>query len=254
MMRCWVLLLLLYGRSVRSLSSGTIRAARGSRALLPQASAAGQPQELTMEDVRAMFRDVRAHYRSTGEVDEAQACRNLMSTRVKDLRVACCAVRPSPLHGDGLFAVRDAAEGELLSFFPADALLVWEGGDRKRNDCMIFFGAHVPQEVCTASPGQPRRPHSVTCLDTCVPLWASRIGSHARLQERDAARILDERVRDYELSVSPVFSAVGDPERREDPAYLGHLANDGATCAPPPPAMAVAYCGCSLLRLYLLWL
>ena len=42
-----------------------------------------------MEDVRAMFRDVRAHYRSTGEVDEAQACRNLMSTRVKDLRVAC---------------------------------------------------------------------------------------------------------------------------------------------------------------------
>ena len=233
LMSCSVLLLLLYGRSVRSLSFGTIRAARGSRALLPQASAAGQPQELTMEDVRAMFRDVRAHYRSTGEVDEAQACRNLMSTRVKDLRVACCAVRPSPLHGDGLFAVRDAAEGELLSFFPADALLVWEGGDRKRNDCMIFFGAHVPQEVCTASPGQPRRPHSVTCLDTCVPLWASRIGSHARLQERDAARILDERVRDYELSVSPVFSAVGDPARREDPAYLGHLANDGATCAPP---------------------
>ena len=79
-----------------------------------------------MEDVGAMFRDVRAHYRSTGEVDEAQACRNLMSTRVKDLRVTCCAVRPSPLHGDGLFAVRDAAEGELLSFFPADALLVWE--------------------------------------------------------------------------------------------------------------------------------
>ena len=104
-----------------------------------------------MEDVGAMFRDVRAHYRSTGEVDEAQACRNLMSTRVKDLRVACCAVRPSPLHGDGLFAARDVAEGELLSFFPADALLVWEGGDRKRNDCMIFFGAHVPQEVCTAS-------------------------------------------------------------------------------------------------------
>lgn len=150
-----------------------------------------------MEDVGAMFRDVRAHYRSSGEVDEAQACRNLMSTRVKDLRLACCAVRPSPLHGDGLFAARDVAEGELLSFFPADALLVWEGGDRKRNDCMMSFGAHVPQE------------------------------------ERDAARILDERVRDYELYISPVFSAVGDPARREDPAYLGHLANDGATCASP---------------------
>ena len=51
------------------------------------------------------------------------------------------------------------------------------------------------------------------------------------MQERDAARILDERVRDYELYISPVFSAVGDPARREDPAYHGHLANDGATCA-----------------------
>ena len=93
-----------------------------------------------------MFQEVRAHYRSSGEVDEAQACRNLMSTRVKDLRIACCAVRPSPLHGDGLFATREVAEGELLSFFPADALLVWEGGDRERNDCLIFFGAHVPKE------------------------------------------------------------------------------------------------------------
>ena len=63
------------------------------------------------------------------------------------------------------------------------------------------------------------------------------------MQERDAARILDERVRDYELYVSPVFSAVGDPERRADPAYLGHLANDGAMCAQPSvavPTTAVA--------------
>ena len=63
------------------------------------------------------------------------------------------------------------------------------------------------------------------------------------MQERDAARILDERARDYELYVSPVFSAVGDPERRADPAYLGHLANDGATCAQPSvaaPTTAVA--------------
>ena len=29
---------------------------------------------------------------------------------------------------------------------------------------------------------------------------------------------------------------MGDPGRREDPAYLGHLANDGATCAPPTTA------------------
>ena len=136
--------------SARSFSFGSIRT---SRAPPSQASAAGQLPDLTISDVSAMFQEVRAHYRSSGEVDEAQACRNLMSTRVKDLRIACCAVRPSPLHGDGLFATREVAEGELLSFFPADALLVWEGGDRERNDCLIFFGAHVPKEVCS-----PRRP------------------------------------------------------------------------------------------------
>jgi len=70
------------------------------------------------------------------------------------------------------------------------------------------------------------------------------------LQERDAARILDERVRDDELYISPVFSAVGDSARREDSAYLGHLANDGATCA--PPTVAVLAMG-TATWLYLLW-
>ena len=156
-MRASVLLLLLYGCSVRSFSFGSIRARPA--------------QDLTISDVSAMFQEVRAHYRSSGEVDEAQACRNLMSTRVKDLRTACCAVRPSPLHGDGLFATREVAEGELLSFFPADALLVWEGGDRERNDCLIFFGAHVPKEVC--SPRRPanrgaRKGSHLHAWDTCV--------------------------------------------------------------------------------------
>lgn len=161
----------------------------------PRAAAAGLP-ELTMDDVRSMFSEVRAHYRSTGEVDESQACRNLMATRVQDFdqRITRCDVRPSPLHGDGVFATRDIAPGELVTFFPADALLVWEGGDRKNNDCMMLFGAHIPQE------------------------------------ERDAKTILDERVGGYELYISGQFSAVGDPSRRDDPAYLGHLANDGSTC------------------------
>eukprot|EP00310_Coccolithus_braarudii_P009393 CAMPEP_0183373938 /NCGR_PEP_ID=MMETSP0164_2-20130417/112912_1 /TAXON_ID=221442 /ORGANISM="Coccolithus pelagicus ssp braarudi, Strain PLY182g" /LENGTH=279 /DNA_ID=CAMNT_0025550889 /DNA_START=84 /DNA_END=923 /DNA_ORIENTATION=- len=152
-----------------------------------------------MNDVRAMFRDVRAHYRSTGEVKEGQACRNLMCTRVKDFdkRITGCVVRPSPLHGDGVFALRDIVKGELITFFPADALLVWEGGDRKLNDCFMLFGGHVPQE------------------------------------ERDARAILDERVGGYELYVTGVFSAVGNPSLRDDPAYLGHLANDASTCLEP---------------------
>ena len=128
--------------------------------------------ELTMEDVGKMFRDVRAHYRRTGDLDEGQVCRNMMVTRVKDFygRIDRCEVKPSDLHGEGLFATRDIEEGDLITFFPSDALLVWEGGDRKHDDVMMFFGAHVPQS------------------------------------ERDAKAILSERVGRFELFITEVRS------------------------------------------------
>lgn len=145
-----------------------------------------------------MLKDVRAHYRQTGEVEEGQVCRNLMVTRVNDFanRIDRCHVQPSAIHGDGLFASRSMVAGELITFFPGDALLVWEDGDRK-SDMMIFFGAHVPQS------------------------------------ERDANDIANERVQQYELYSSAWISAVGDPSRRDDSSYLGHFANDGCMCISP---------------------
>ena len=100
--------------------------------------------DFTMAHVQSMMSDVRAHYRSTGELDEGQACRNLMVTRVKDFapRINRCHVGPSTVHGDGLFATRDIASGDLITFFPGDAMLVWEDGNRE-GDLMIFFGAHM---------------------------------------------------------------------------------------------------------------
>ena len=97
-----------------------------------------------MAHIQSMMSDVRAHYRSTGELDEGQACRNLMVTRVKDFakRINRCRVGPSDLHGTGLFATRSIAAGDLITFFPGDAMLVWEDGDRN-GDLMIFFGAHM---------------------------------------------------------------------------------------------------------------
>ena len=153
---------------------------------------------MTMEAVRSMFASVRAHYRKTGEVDESQVCRNMMVTRVKDFegRLARCRVGPSNVNGDGLFAARDIEANELVTFFPGDALMWWENGDRA-GDMMIFFGAHVPQS------------------------------------ERDAAVVANERVRRYELYASSSVSVVGDPARREDASYLGHLANDAVTCLSP---------------------
>jgi len=153
--------------------------------------------DLTMDDMRSMFAEVRAHYRTSDEgLEEGQVCRNMMTTRTGSLRLDCCRVAASPLHGDGLFASRGIAAGELITFFPGDALLFWESGDR-RGDLMITFGAHIPDS------------------------------------ERDASHIASERIKQYELYANPRISAVGDPSRRDDPAYLGHFCNDGSTCISP---------------------
>jgi hypothetical protein len=156
------------------------------------------PDDLSVDMTREMFADVRAHFRENGQLDDGQVCKNMMATRVKDflIRLHRCRVSPSEIHGDGLYATRDIAAGELVTFFPADAMMFWEGGDRT-GDMMCFFGAHIPQS------------------------------------ERDAKHIATERVKDYELYASAQISAVGDPTRRDDPAYMGHFCNDGSTCKTP---------------------
>jgi hypothetical protein len=152
--------------------------------------------DLTLASMASMFRDVRAHYRETGELEEGQVCRNMMTTRTSDLRLGGCAIAPSKLHGDGLFAARDLEADELLTFFPGDALLFWESGDRK-GDLMLTFGAHIPDA------------------------------------ERDATEVATNRMKKYELFANARISAVGDPSRRDDSAYLGHFCNDGSSCSSP---------------------
>ena len=193
-----LLLLVARGSDAYSFPSFGGRLHRIARVRCPSPEAADDAS-LSVETVQSMFKEVRAHYRKTGEVEEGQVCRNMMVTRVNDFsgRIERCCVQSSEIHGDGLFATRSIEPGELVTFYPADALLVWEDGNRAGSDMMIFFGAHIPQE------------------------------------DRDAADIANERVRHYELYSSPRISAVGDPSRRDDPSYLGHFANDGATCASP---------------------
>ena len=188
--------LLLVGRAA---GFGGMYRSAVSRVSVSRMTTSADDPSLTIEAVQSMFKDVRAHYRKTGEVEEGQVCRNMMVTRVNDFasRIDRCAVQPSNFHGDGLFATRSIAQGELISFFPGDALLIWEDGDRQHSDMMIFFGAHIPQS------------------------------------ERDASDITGKRVQSYELYSSARISAVGDPSRRDDPTYLGHFANDARTCESP---------------------
>lgn len=64
---------------------------------------AADDESLTTEAVRTMFMDVRQHYRTTGQVEDIQVCRNMMVTRVNEFaqRIDRCARdaserRPNP--------------------------------------------------------------------------------------------------------------------------------------------------------------
>ena len=125
---------------------------------------------------------------------------NMLATRCGDLHLDRCRIGPStvPDAGTGLFATRNIRAGELITLYPGDALLYWKDGrdtSSSRTCSGVVFGAHIPDE------------------------------------QRDAERVTSESARQYEVCASSTLSCVGDPRRDDNPAYLGHFANDGSVCA-----------------------
>ncbi|KAK3241485.1 hypothetical protein CYMTET_48753 [Cymbomonas tetramitiformis] len=151
--------------------------------------------DLTLAEMQKRFSEVRDHYRKSGDVDQSIVCRNLLCTRLDDLQLSRVEIKDSSLHGSGVFATRDLAENELITFYPGDSLLIWDDADRSPSrDVTVIFGAHVPEE------------------------------------RRDSRRILGEEARSFEQKANVTTSLVGDPECLDDTAYIGHMCNDGASC------------------------
>lgn len=89
----------------------------------------------------------------------------------------------------------DSSEGELITLYPSDAILLWQDDQHSLDSkIQIFFGRHVAET------------------------------------DRDLARAIKEW-RGYEVPMSARASVLADPCRRKDAAYLGAFANDGASCA-----------------------
>ena len=175
---------------------------------------------LTKEQLARMLGEVRAHYRKpfaeapTSEAAIAEMARvrkRLYRTRFENLQLDRCEARESPQHGRGLFATRDIGEGELCTLYPGDALLLWPDDDpaNRTPNCELnaLFGSHVSE--------------------------AEQAGADLFLRKADA--------RSYELPASKTLSVVGDPARDDDPAYLGHFANDGASVGAGDGAARDAY-------------
>eukprot|EP00961_Rhodomonas_salina_P160149 2156298-Rhodomonas_salina.2 len=151
--------------------------------------------DLTLYQLGKMFADVLAHYRESTELPQETVRRNLHGTRLEELPLNRCRTGPSTIggaSGQGLFATRDIAVGELITCYPGDAVLCWEDADHsaKRN-IEVYHGKHIPST------------------------------------QANALRFVHE-LRSYEVPASDTMSVLGDPLLCGDAAYLGHMANDGA--------------------------
>ena len=107
-----------------------------------------------------------------------------------------CQAGPSsvPGAGQGLFATRDIAEGELITLYPSDCVIIWEDAEHSLDgNVQLFFGRHIPEA------------------------------------ERDATRAVLE-LKGYHVPVTETRSIVADPALCDDAAYLGHMTNDAVAC------------------------
>ena len=103
--------------------------------------------DMTIGAMAQQLADVRAYYREQGELEQQDVCRHLLASRIDALRLNRCRVGSSDLHGNGLFATRAIEEGELITFYPGDAVILWLGGQRTEagvpDETGVIFGAHV---------------------------------------------------------------------------------------------------------------
>jgi hypothetical protein len=147
-------------------------------------------------ELASRFAEVLEHYRTTNEMAQEEVCFSMLRSRLPNLRLNRCFVGPSgvPAGGQGLFASRNVNDGELITLYPGDALLVWNTtvvGDFSQ-DVGVMFGNHV-QEM-----------------------------------DRNPDRVCTDQARSYELQIRTGYSIVADPLLVDNPAYLGHMINDGS--------------------------
>ena len=108
------------------------------------------PDDMTIGEMTRQLAQVRAYYHEQGELEQQHVDRNLLASRIDKLRLNRCRVASSNIHGNGLFATRAIEEGEFITFYPGDAVILWLGGQRTEagvpDETGVIFGAHVPDE------------------------------------------------------------------------------------------------------------
>lgn len=152
---------------------------------------------LTKEELLLRLSEVRKYYRDNPEknLSQTDVCLRLLSTRFPDLMLNRCYIANStiPNAGFGVFAKRDINDGELITLYPGDAVLIDNHKDDEDAVMAVMFGSHIKQE------------------------------------DRNFDRVTTSFARGYEMEINDNTSIIGDPNLGDYAAYLGHFINDGAS-------------------------
>lgn len=156
--------------------------------------------------------------RDTFLTTEQRMYETLLSSRLDMPFLNRAMVAPSNIEGGGrgLFATEDIKEGDVITCYPGDALLCelpstedesdegdsfdFEDGEIEAVDEVVLWGTHVPKD---------HRWDDNTVFD----------GSESESKPP---------LTSYAVTTNDVYSVMGHPSLDENPAYLGHFANDGA--------------------------
>ena len=111
----------------------------------------------------------------------------------------CCEIKPSTVHGLGVFATRDITKGSYVTLYPADDVLF------------------QPKSWTSMLDDRSNKGMTGGLIDTCV----------------SARYTLKLRGEFEELSM---LGVVGDPRKHDNPHYLGHMLNDAVKLSNPEAA------------------
>jgi hypothetical protein len=160
----------------------------------------GIGDDLTKEGLNVRLYEVRDYFQQRPEegMTQADICLSLLRTRLSKLRLNRCFVAPSTITGagNGVFASRDISQGELITLYPGDAVLIQDS----------------------------------TAEDSSAAPMGVMFGSHVKEGGRSTDRVTSQEARSYEMEINKYTSIVAEPLiGAEDSAYLSHFANDGAS-------------------------
>ena len=221
-----------------SIADGCTYAQRISEALSQYKSELESSRELLLERSPLPANETDSELR--GEVDPVLMTREAIICSRLDLPfLKRCDVRTSTIEGAGrgLFAAEDINEGEVITCYPGDALLYGiptDGDEEDEDEVEDAVASEVELNDQMSKLAEDldyyfSEEDEETEVDEMI-LWGRHVASGDRWDE-DVVFDGDEPnppLTSTAVYLDETYAIMGHPDLVDNPAYAGHLANDGA--------------------------